>query len=173
MQKFENNRIKKIVYISLVIVGFVSSIILLQDSQVQFLVRKMDKFWVDIHLPYEFKISTILILLSSVFMYLALKKAKANQTKKIINNLLLAMVLIIGFIFFSVQKVGKLIYMEVMPLNLILLMYMVNTVNLIKFLNEVPVNYDGENYVINDSTISGEKELNGMKLFFETNMWNR
>ena len=37
------------------------------------LVRKMDKFWVNIHLPNEFRISTILILISSVFMILAQK----------------------------------------------------------------------------------------------------
>ena len=106
------------------------------------LVRKMDKFWVDIHLPYEFKISTILILLSSVFMYLALKKAKANQTKKIINNLLLAMVLIIGFIFFQFKGWKTYLYGGNAVKSYITYVYGQYGQSYKVFKNEVPVNYD-------------------------------
>lgn len=164
MQKFENNRIKKIVYISLVVVGFVSSIMLFGGLSSAVLVRKMDKFWVDIHLPYEFKISTILILLSSVFMYLALKKAKANQTKKIVKNLLLAFLLIIGFIFFQFKGWKTYLYGGNAVKSYITYVYGQYGQSYKVYKNEVPINYDGENYILNDSIIS-QKELNEMKLF--------
>ncbi len=166
MQKFENNRIKKIVYISLVVVGFASSVMLFAGLSSAVLVRKMDKFWVNIHLPDEFKISTLLILLSSIFMYLALKKAKANQTKKVIRNLLAALALIFGFIFFQFKGWKSYYSGGNAVKSYITYVYGQYGQSYKVYKNDAPINYDGENYILNDSVIS-KQELNEVKSFLK------
>ena len=79
MQKFDSNKQKEKVYSSLVYVGIISSIMLFAGLSSAVLVRKMDKFWVNIHLPNEFLISTILIIISSLFLIIAFKAAKRDQ----------------------------------------------------------------------------------------------
>ena len=78
MQQFKSNKQKEKVYTALVVVGLIASVMLFAGLSSAVLVRKMDKFWVNIHLPNDFRISTILILISSVFMIFALKKAKLS-----------------------------------------------------------------------------------------------
>ena len=54
MQQFESNKQKEKVYSALVLVGVIGSVMLFAGLSSAVLVRKMDKFWVNIHLPYEF-----------------------------------------------------------------------------------------------------------------------
>lgn len=79
MQQFSSNKQREKVYIAIVIVGLIASLMLFAGLSSAVLVRKMDKFWVNINLPFAFKISTILILISSVFIYYAVKKAKKSD----------------------------------------------------------------------------------------------
>ena len=87
MQQFKSNKQKEKVYTALVVVGLIASVMLFAGLSSAVLVRKMDKFWVNIHLPSAFKISTLIILISSIFMYLALKKARMSDKKKTIYYL--------------------------------------------------------------------------------------
>ena len=83
MQQFESNKQKEKVYSALVLVGVIGSVMLFAGLSSAVLVRKMDKFWVNIHLPYEFIISTVLILISSITFYMALQfleKAKKQKS---------------------------------------------------------------------------------------------
>jgi len=67
MKRFDSNKQKEKVYSSLVLVGIISSIMLFAGFSSAVLVTKMDKFWVNIHLPNEFIISTILIIIRVYF----------------------------------------------------------------------------------------------------------
>jgi len=49
MQQFDSNKQKEKVYSSLVLVGVIGSIMLFAGLSSAVLVRKMDKFWVNIH----------------------------------------------------------------------------------------------------------------------------
>ena len=69
MEIFNSNKQKEKVYTAFVIVGVIASIMLFAGLSSAVLVRKMDKFWVNIHLPNAFVVSTVLIFISSVFFY--------------------------------------------------------------------------------------------------------
>ena len=97
----EINAKREKVYKTLVYVGTFSSIMLFAGFSSAVLVRKMDKFWVNIHLPSEFIISTILIMLSSLFLFLALRFAKKDQIKQLKLFIVLTLVLGIGFCFYQ------------------------------------------------------------------------
>ena len=83
MQQFESNKQKEKVYSALVLVGVIGSVMLFAGLSSAVLVRKMDKFWVNIHLPYEFIISKITILISSITFYMALQFARKSQKVKV------------------------------------------------------------------------------------------
>ena len=68
MQQFSSNKQREKVYIAIVLVGLIASLMLFAGLSSAVLVRKMDKFWVNINLPFAFKISTVLILISSIFI---------------------------------------------------------------------------------------------------------
>ena len=81
MQQFSSNKQREKVYIAIVIVGLIASLMLFAGLSSAVLVRKMDKFWVNINLPFAFKISTILILISSIFIIMLLKRQKSLTRK--------------------------------------------------------------------------------------------
>ena len=104
-QSTNNNRSSKInVYSSLVYVGIISSIMLFAGLSSAVLVRKMDKFWVNIHLPNYFLVSTIIIIISSATLFLALKAAEKGKIKLLKSYLLTS--LILGFCFCIFQYFG-------------------------------------------------------------------
>ncbi len=67
--------------VALVVFGIISSIMLYAGFTSAVVVSKMDKFWVDINLPYGFTISTVLIVLSSISLVVAYVEAKKNKVK--------------------------------------------------------------------------------------------
>ena len=71
------------VYSSLVYVGIASSVMFFAGLSSAVLVRKMDKFWVNINLPEFFAYSTLVILLSSITLVLSLRAAKKGATQKL------------------------------------------------------------------------------------------
>jgi cytochrome c oxidase subunit 3 len=101
MQQFSSNKQKEKVYIAIVIVGLIASLMLFAGLSSAVLVRKMDKFWVNINLPFAFKISTILILISSIFIYYAVKKAK-NLIRKVQFTYLFYLLFFLGIWSFSI-----------------------------------------------------------------------
>jgi cytochrome c oxidase subunit 3 len=92
MQQFSSNKQREKVYIAIVLVGLIASLMLFAGLSSAVLVRKMDKFWVNINLPFAFKISTILILISSIFIYYAVKKAKNSDKKSTVYLLVLSLI---------------------------------------------------------------------------------
>tara|TARA_Y100000813_G_scaffold3040_1_gene2177 strand:- start:1375 stop:2616 length:1242 start_codon:yes stop_codon:yes gene_type:complete len=164
MQQFDSNKQKEKVYSSLVLVGVIGSIMLFAGLSSAVLVRKMDKFWVNIHLPNEFIFSTIIILASSITFYLALKSGRKGQKKKLIQLLVVTFLLSIAFTFFqfkgwsSYYKSGNAIK------SFVTFVYGQYGKDFkVMKVNDI-VDYDGENYVVGNQIID-DVELEKIKSF--------
>lgn len=62
-----------------------------------YLVIQKDAFWVHADLPWQFWISTVVILLSSFTMYRSVQSARKNDSKGIRTNLIFTLILGLGF----------------------------------------------------------------------------
>ena len=164
MQQFDSNKQKEKVYSSLVLVGVIGSIMLFAGLSSAVLVRKMDKFWVNIHLPNEFIFSTIIILFSSITFYLALKSGRKGQRKKLIQLLVVTFLLSIAFTFFqfkgwsSYYKSGNAIK------SFVTFVYGQYGKDFKVMKGADIVDYDGENYVVGNQIID-DVELEKIKSF--------
>ena len=164
MQQFDSNKQKEKVYSSLVLVGVIGSIMLFAGLSSAVLVRKMDKFWVNIHLPNEFIFSTIIILASSITFYLALKSGRKGQKKKLIQLLVVTFLLSIAFTFFqfkgwsSYYKSGNAIK------SFVTFVYGQYGKDFKVMKGADIVDYDGENYVVGNQIID-DVELEKIKSF--------
>ena len=164
MQQFDSNKQKEKVYSSLVLVGVIGSIMLFAGLSSAVLVRKMDKFWVNIHLPNEFIFSTIIILVSSITFYLALKSGRKGQKKKLIQLLVVTFLLSIAFTFFqfkgwsSYYKSGNAIK------SFVTFVYGQYGKDFKVMKGADIVDYDGENYVVGNQIID-DVELEKIKSF--------
>ena len=164
MEIFNSNKQKEKVYTAFVIVGVVASVMLFAGLSSAVLVRKMDKFWVNIHLPNAFKISTFLILISSVFMYLSLKNVRVGKTKKAVKNLIITLLLSISFTCFQFKGWGEYYDQGNAVKSFITFVYgQYGQSYKVCFDNE-PIEYDGENYVFKDQPITNQ-QLSEIKLF--------
>ena len=106
----KKNQLKEKIYSHIVYVGIISSIMLFAGLSSAVLVRKMDKFWVNIHLPEEFMISTVLIMISSLSLFLALKFTKKNHKKFV--NVFISLTFLLGLCFCFFQFKGWKHYYE-------------------------------------------------------------
>lgn len=161
---FSSNKQKEKVYTALVIVGLIASLMLFAGLSSAVLVRKMDKFWVNIHLPNAFKISTIIISVSSVFMYLALKQARKSNKRKALNHLLIALVLSICFTIFQFRGWGDYYRQGNAVKSFITFVYGQYGQSYKVYFDNIPVEYDGDSYTLNDEPLEIGIE-NNMKLF--------
>ncbi len=164
MQQFNSNKQKEKVYSSLVYVGIISSIMLFAGLSSAVLVRKMDKFWVNIHLPKEFLISTLLIIFSSVFLVMALKSARKGLAKNQKRYILIALVFGIGFGIFQFRGWKSYYNNGNAVKSFITYVYGQYGSTFKVCYNNFPIEYDGENYLLNEQIISGDK-LDSVKLF--------
>lgn len=164
MQQFKSNQQKEKVYTSLVIVGVISSIMLFAGLSSAVLVRKMDKFWVNIHLPNAFIISTIIILISSLLMYLALKNARLSNKKKTVNYLVGSFILCLFFTFFQFQGWKKYYQQGNAVKSFITFVYGQYGQSYLIYDSGTPIEYNGEDYVKDGKKLS-EQDLNNVKLF--------
>ena len=160
----EINAKREKVYKTLVYVGTFSSIMLFAGFSSAVLVRKMDKFWVNIHLPSEFIISTILIILSSLFLFLALRFAKKDQIKQLKLFIVLTLVLGIGFCFYQFNGWRAYYDNGNAPRS-----YIMNTVgmygkNYRVHKNGNPIIYNGHSYELNSNKLSSN-EMEELKAF--------
>ena len=164
MQQFDSNKQKEKVYSSLVLVGVIGSVMLFAGLSSAVLVRKMDKFWVNIHLPNDFIVSTILILISSITFYLALKNGRKSQKKKLIQFLVVTFLLSIAFTFFqfkgwsSYYKSGNAIK------SFVTFVYGQYGKDYKVMKGDDVIDFDGENYVMGDQIID-DIELQNIKSF--------
>ena len=164
MQQFKSNKQKEKVYTALVVVGLIASVMLFAGLSSAVLVRKMDKFWVNIHLPIDFRISTILILISSVFMILALKKAKLSERKKTVNYLILSLFFSLFFVFFQFRGWSKYYQQGNAVKSFITFVYGQYGQSYLVYDKDTPINYDGENYLKNDQILD-DKSIDNLKSF--------
>jgi cytochrome c oxidase subunit 3 len=164
MQQFKSNQQKEKVYTSLVIVGVISSIMLFAGLSSAVLVRKMDKFWVNIHLPNAFMVSTIIILISSLLMYLALKNARLSNKKKTVNYLIGSFMLCLFFTFFQFQGWKKYYQQGNAVKSFITFVYGQYGQSYLIYDSGIPIEYNGEDYMKDGKKLS-EQELNNVKLF--------
>ena len=100
MPKKEYQKVAK----QIVWVGIIASVMLYAGFTSAVMVSKMDKFWVDIQLPQEFTISTIIIVLSSLTLFLGLFFAKKGQQKLVVA--FVGATLALGIIFSVFQFKG-------------------------------------------------------------------
>jgi len=164
MQQFKSNKQKEKVYTALVVVGLIASVMLFAGLSSAVLVRKMDKFWVNIHLPNDFRISTILILISSVFMILALKKAKLSERKKTVNYLILSLVFSLFFVFFQFRGWSKYYHQGNAVKSFITFVYGQYGQSYLVYDKGIPIKYDGENYLKNNQILDN-KSIDNLKSF--------
>ena len=164
MQQFESNKQKEKVYSALVLVGVIGSVMLFAGLSSAVLVRKMDKFWVNIHLPYEFIISTVLILISSFTFYMALQFARKSQKVKVIRLLILTLLLSIAFTIFQFRGWSSYYNSGNAMKSFVTFVYGQYGKNFKVMKADQVIDYDGENYLINEDNIT-ITELDEIKLF--------
>ena len=164
MQQFESNKQKEKVYSALVLVGVIGSVMLFAGLSSAVLVRKMDKFWVNIHLPYEFIVSTVLILISSITFYMALQFARKSQKVKVIRLLILTLLLSIAFTIFQFRGWSSYYNSGNAMKSFVTFVYGQYGKNFKVMKADQVIDYDGENYLINEDNIT-ITELDEIKLF--------
>ena len=155
MQQFSSNKQREKVYIAIVIVGLIASLMLFAGLSSAVLVRKMDKFWVNINLPFAFKVSTFLILISSIFMYYAVKKAKKSDKKRTVYLLVLSLVFSLAFGFFQFKGWSKYYSQGNAIKSFITFVYGQYGQSYIVYNGEDPIEYDGENYIFKGEVMEG------------------
>ena len=89
----KNRRLKPLMW-----VGLVSIVMLFGGLTSGYIVTKADNFWVNFDLPDMFILSTVIILLSSVTIAMAVKAAKANNYERVKAAVLATFVLGLGFV---------------------------------------------------------------------------
>jgi cytochrome c oxidase subunit 3 len=149
---------------TLVYVGIISSIMLFAGFSSAVLVRKMDKFWVNIHLPFAFKISTLIISISSLFMYFALKEARKSNKRKSVNHLLIALVLSICFTIFQFRGWSDYYRQGNAVKSFITFVYGQYGQSYKVYFDQTPIEYDGDSYTLNGDPVQLDV-VNNMKLF--------
>lgn len=99
-QKAKKNLVSVIVFsITMMFAGFTSA----------YIVSMGDSFWVKIELPVAFYISTAVILLSSITLWLASRAAAIQSLSKVKIFVGITLVLGIGFAFFQFKGYGQLV----------------------------------------------------------------
>ena len=98
--QYQSNRAKK----NLVWVTVFSITMLFAGFTSAYIVSMGDSFWIKVNLPYEFYLSTIFILVSSVTYYLSQKALKKDEFKKVRSYI--SVTLIFGLLFAICQFIG-------------------------------------------------------------------
>ncbi|HIA12694.1 MAG TPA: heme-copper oxidase subunit III [Flavobacteriales bacterium] len=89
----KNRRLKPLMWVAMV-----SMVMLFGGLTSGYIVTKADNFWVNFDLPDMFMVSTLLIILSSVAISMAVKAAKASEYGRVKVAVLLTFVLGLGFV---------------------------------------------------------------------------
>jgi len=150
MPKKEYQKVAK----QIVWIGIIGSVMLYAGFTSAVMVSKMDKFWVDIHLPVAFTISTIVILVSSLTLVLALYFAKQGKQKMVVTFVGATLALGIIFTFFQFKGWGQLLDQGNYIADKIFFDYgsYGNQYSILK--NGEKISYDGNNYLLNGKELS-------------------
>jgi len=124
----------------------------------------MDKAWVVIELPKPFYISTLLIILSSITLYLALRFAKQNKQGVLKGFLILTMLLGVSFAYLQYKGWKKLYSQGNVVTGNIFYTYGAYGTDFILLKNEENIEFDGKDYLINGEALS-EEEVEDIREF--------
>lgn len=105
VQKIQMEKAKK----NLVYVGIMSVVMLFGSLSSAYIVSMGDTFWLKFPLPMAFWISTVLILVSSLTMVLAVSFAKKANYRGLKMMITLTFLLGIGFVYFQLKGYGQLV----------------------------------------------------------------
>ena len=142
----------------------IASILLFAGWVSAFIVSKMDKAWVVIDLPKAFYISTLIILLSSITLYLALRFAKQNKQGMLKGFLILTMLLGVSFAYVQYKGWKKLYSQGNVVTGNIFYTYGAYGTDFILLKNKERIEFDGKDYLINGVVLS-ESEVKDIREF--------
>ncbi len=95
--------------LNIVYVGMFSVVMLFAGFISAYVVSMGDAFWLKIPFPSSFWISTILILVSSLTLILALRFVKAGKTQALKVMMGITLILGLGFVYFQFKGYGQLV----------------------------------------------------------------
>ena len=162
-KELENHKHKKVVK-GIAWYMVIASVLLFAGWVSAFIVSKMDKAWVVIELPKPFYISTLLIILSSITLYLALRFAKQNKQGVLKGFLILTMLLGVSFAYLQYKGWKKLYSQGNVVTGNIFYTYGAYGTDFILLKNEENIEFDGKDYLINGEALS-EEEVEDIREF--------
>ncbi len=150
---------KKIVW-----VGIIASIMMYAGFTSAVMVSKMDKFWVDINLPQAFVYSTIIIMMSSLTLFLALYFAKQDNQKLVVSFLGLTILLGLSFSYSQIKGWSQLLGQGNYIADKIFFDYGAygNQYSILE--NGEEIYHDGRHYYLNEKELTQE-EVEDVKSF--------
>lgn len=101
MEVTNDANLKRKIRKNLLIVFIISSVMFFGGFISAYIVSKGDVFWMKVKVPYLFYINTVILILVSVLIHLALKKIKSGNKKA--TKILLGLSLLFGLSFFVLQ----------------------------------------------------------------------
>lgn len=137
-----------IISIIMLFMGLISAVV----------VSKMDKFWVNLRLPSAFWISTAIIGLSSLTLWLSKFFAKKSKKSMVTLMLTATMLLCIGFIAFQIKGWSQLVYSGNMVTGGVFFQKGAYGEKFIIMKDGYPIEFNGVNYVHQGDTLSKEQE---------------
>lgn len=142
----------------------IASILLFAGWVSAFIVSKMDKAWVVVDLPKPFYISSLIILLSSITLYLALRFAKQNKQGMLKAFLILTMLLGVSFAYVQYKGWKKLYSQGNVVTGNIFYTYGAYGTDFVLLKNKEKIEFDGKDYLINGEALS-EMEVEDIREF--------
>ncbi len=139
----------------IVLIGIIASVMMYAGFTSAVVVSKMDKFWVDIQLPHAFTISTIIIIISSLTLLLALNFAKRGNKQLTVTFVGLTLLLGIVFSVYQFKGWGQLVEQGNYIADRIFFDYGAygNRYSILK--NGEEITHDGNNYSLNGKELTG------------------
>jgi cytochrome c oxidase subunit 3 len=132
----------------------IASVLLFAGWVSAFIVSKMDKAWVVIDLPKPFYISTLLIILSSITLYLALRFARQNKQGMLKGFLILTMLFGVSFAYVQYKGWKKLYSQGNVVTGNIFYTYGAYGTDFILLKDEEKIDFNGKDYLVNGIVLS-------------------
>ena len=152
-KELENHKHKKVVK-GIAWYMVIASVLLFAGWVSAFIVSKMDKAWVVIELPKPFYVSTLLIILSSLSLYLALRFAKQNNQRMLKGFLILTMLLGVSFAYVQYKGWKKLYSQGNVVTGNIFYTYGAYGADFTLLKNEEKIDFNGKDYLVSGEALT-------------------
>jgi len=162
-EELENHKHKRVVK-GIAWYMVIASVLLFAGFVSAYIVSSMDKAWVVIELPIQFYISTLIIVISSATLYLALRSAKQNKQGMVKGFLILTMVLGLSFSFVQYKGWKELYNQGNVAAGGIFYTYGAYGTDFVLLKNGEKIDNNGEDYLLNGEVLS-EEERNEIREF--------